>query len=53
MQCAESRAKNLFDKFEVLSENKELIMKERLIFEERMQEVAYENTMMSKKLEAL
>jgi hypothetical protein len=43
----------MFDKLEVLSENKELMMKERMIFEERMQEVAYENTLMAKKVENL
>jgi len=36
-----------------MQENKDLLMKERLIFEERFQEVAYENSMIAKKVDAL
>jgi hypothetical protein len=35
--------RNYIEKIEVLSENKELLMKERMIFEERMTEFSYEN----------
>lgn len=40
--------RNLLEKIEVLTENKELLMKERMIFEERMTEFSYENQMATK-----
>ena len=40
-------------KLEALIENKELLMQEKLIFDDRFKEVIYENTMLQKKVEVL
>lgn len=53
MKFLEAKAKALFDKLEALSENKDLMTREKLMLEERMQELAYENGLLSKKIETI
>ena len=43
IRYSEMKFKNLLEKIDVLTENKELLMQERMIFEERMTEFSYEN----------
>lgn len=49
----ENRLGSIDEKFEVLVENKELLMQERAVYEERVQEITYENAMLKNKIESL
>eukprot|EP00347_Sterkiella_histriomuscorum_P022602 403337865 len=53
IRYSEMKFKNLLEKIEVLTENKELLMQERMIFEERMTEFSYQNQMATKQVEQL
>ena len=48
MKLLETKARRLVEKVDVLQENKELLMKERMIFEERITEFSYENQLATK-----
>lgn len=48
MKLLETKARRLIEKVDVLQENKELLMKERMIFEERITEFSYENQLATK-----
>ena len=43
VKLMEARINNLHTKIEALQENKDLMMQEKMIFEERLQESNYEN----------
>ena len=48
LKLLETKARRLVEKVDVLQENKELLMKERMIFEERITEFSYENQLATK-----
>lgn len=48
LKLLETKARRLIEKVDVLQENKELLMKERMIFEERITEFSYENQLATK-----
>ena len=48
-----SKMRMMQERVEAQHENNELLVKERVIYEERMQELAYENSLLQKRVDAL
>ena len=48
-----SKMRMMQERIEAQHENNELLIKERVIYEERMQELAYENALLQKRVDAL